>query len=139
MAKKFSATVNGWVAESKERATAVFRQSVNDLVEEIQTPVAEGGFMPVDTGFLRASISASLNGELAPMQPRPSGDESVAYAPGEVIATIANAEVGDVITFSYGAEYAIVQENKWAFVSRGAQRWPQIVQRNAKAAERMAK
>ena len=37
------------------------RQSVLDLLEEANTPVAKGGNMPVDTGTLRASLSVTIN------------------------------------------------------------------------------
>jgi hypothetical protein len=48
----FTADVEDFVKETNERMEAVMRASLNDVVENAQTPVAKGGRMRVHTGFL---------------------------------------------------------------------------------------
>lgn len=139
-----SAQVDAWVRETKARQTAVFRESAQRITEEILTPVAMGGHMRVDTGFMRASMSASLDGGLPQFQERPdtavaasreTGAPSIPFDLSAVGLVITNAEIGDVITFAFAASYARHVENKFAPVRLGAQRWPQVVDEVAKEAK----
>src|SRR5690349_10600036 len=103
----FAAQVDAWVRETKARQDAVLRESAQRLTELAQTPVAKGGNLPVDTGFLRASLHASLNGSVPPLRGMPDGGGPVQYDGAAVALVISNASVGDVITFSYAAAYAV--------------------------------
>lgn len=132
----FSATVDAWVRETRGRQTAVFRESAQRITEEILTPVARGGHMRVDTGFMRASLTASLEGVLPQFAERPeeavkkargTGAPSIPFDAGPVNLVISNADIGDVITFAFAANYAQHVENRFAPVRLGAQRWPQVV------------
>jgi len=140
----FSATVDAWVRETKARQTAVFRESAQRITEEILTPVAKGGHMRVETGFMRASLSASLEGALPQLADRPeaavkatqeTGAPSVTFDDSAVGLVISNAEIGDTITFAFAASYARHVENKFAMVRLAAQRWPQVVAEVAKEAK----
>ena len=53
MANNFSDAVKEFSEKSKKRVLAVSRAAIQDVINEAQTPVAKGGKMPVDTGFLR--------------------------------------------------------------------------------------
>lgn len=139
----FSATVDAWVKETKAWQTAVFRESSQRVTEEILTPVEAGGHMRVDTGFMRASLSASLDGSLPQLADRPeaaveatraSGAPSITFTANEVNLVIANADIGDTITFAFAASYARHVENRFAPVRLGAQRWPQVVDEVAREA-----
>lgn len=139
----FSAQVDSWTRETKGQTVAVFRESAQRVTEVIQTPVAKGGAMRVDTGFLRASLSASIAGDIPALRdnpaPRRAGDPDgpkFAYGPGPVSLVIMGAEIGDRITFAYAANYAAYVENRYAMVRLGAQRWPQIVEEVAREARR---
>lgn len=123
----FSAQVSDWVRATKARQEAVFRESAQRVAEIAQTPTSAGGRMRVDTGFLRASLSASLNGALPPLRDNPGAGRSHVYDAGEVNLVIVNAEIGDVITLAYAARYALPREFKDAFVRTAAQQWPRIV------------
>ena len=59
--KDFSVKMDKIVANTKEKMFAVFKDSFQDLIEEASTPVASGGKMRVDTGFLRSTGSGALN------------------------------------------------------------------------------
>ncbi|RAI34530.1 HK97 gp10 family phage protein [Rhodoplanes serenus] len=140
----FAAQVDAWVRETEARMTAVFRQSAQEVIEEMQTPVGEGGRMPVDTGFLRSSLQVSLNADPVPAT-RKNDDGASAAAP-DVSMVVAGAEIGDTITASYSAVYArrieygfVGQDSKGrtynqsprGFVRGAADQWQAIVTRVA--------
>jgi len=126
MPRSFSTAVDRWTRKSQNRASAIFRESAQRLVEEVQTPQAQGGRLPVDTGFLRASFRISLDG-MPFGQNRNPGKQPFGYNPGEVSVRIAGAEVGDTIWGGWTAEYAPHMENRYAFLRMGAQNWGGIV------------
>lgn len=137
----FSAQVDGWVRATKERSEAVFKESAQRVVEVIQKPgpsVANpsggaGGNMPIDTGFLRASLQGSLNGGLPALRDNPGGSHN--YDGGQINLVIAGAKLGDTITMAYGANYARFMEERYAFVRLGAQQWQQVVNEVANEAK----
>lgn len=158
----FVAQVTDWVAKSKKRVTAVRNEAFQKLVSVAQTTKKKGGNMPVDTGFLRASGVATTDGSLPPLVPRPpkhkkekvtSGPYYEGYPQFEedepiydwdehaVLLVIANAPPDALLTFAYGAEYAIFQEYGTRyfegnmFVNLAAQQWPQIVAEKCAIAE----
>lgn len=110
-------------------ADLVFKQSSQDVFEIAQTPVAQGGNMPVDTGFLRNSLVSGLNGTTA-----------MTGADGYVM-TIAGAELGDTIQGYWTADYARHVEygaNGRAprfFARNAAAQWQAIVDKNARAVD----
>lgn len=121
----FSAQVNDYVRKYKERMEAVFKQSAQDVIAQAQTPVAQGGNMPVDTGFLRNSLVSGLN-----------GSTSLTGADSYVLA-VAGANLGDSIFAGWTANYARYQEYGpngrpgRFFMRAAAQNWQDIVTRNA--------
>lgn len=133
---EFSAAVDKWVLKSKNRAEAVFRESTQRVVSEMQKPVGAGGNMPVDTGFLRASVRASLSAMPTIDKGSRGADISVSYDSSPVVMTIARAKLGQTIYVGYTASYAPYQENSRGFVRLAAAQWQSIVRavvRDAKA------
>jgi hypothetical protein len=130
----FAAQVSAWVRETEQRMTAVFRESAQRVIAEAQKPVAQGGRMRVDTGFLRASGTASLNGLPPATRDRP-GEGAFAYNPVAATLVIAGAGIGDTIYFGWTASYARHREYGTssqapdAFMRTAAQQWPAIVAR----------
>lgn len=138
----FSAQVEAWVAESKTLMTAVMRESAQRVISDMQTPDKAGGRMKVVTGFLRASLQASIGTPANAMTQRPIKGQIYEFAAGEVALVIAGAELGDTIYATYGAayarrlEYGFVGQDSLgrtynqvgkAFVRSAAQKWGQIV------------
>jgi hypothetical protein len=125
MSGKFTAQINAWSEKAKRNMALVVKQSAQDVFEIAQTPVAKGGNMPVDTGFLRNSLISGLN-----------GNGSFEGADSYVLA-IAEMEMGDVMIGGWTAAYAVHQEYGTTsmagrFYMRGAaQQWQGIVARNA--------
>jgi len=137
----FSATVGGWVAEKKGRMVAVRREAAQRTIEIMQTPVAKGGNMPVKSGFLRASLKATIGFTDFTTSDNPNPTGAYAYDAAQVSLIIAKAELNDPIVAVYTAAYANVAnyggQNREArlFVDLAAQRWPQIVAEVAAEAE----
>lgn len=144
----FSAQVDAWVKQVKTRELAVFKESAQRVISEMQTPVKAGGRMPVDTGFLRASLQATIgtpsSADPGTPRKRQNGEEGVIFPldAGQVALVIADAKLGDTIYATYGAayarrlEYGFVGEDSLGrsynqagkgFVRSAAQKWPQIV------------
>jgi len=127
MVKKFSAQVGDIVSKTEKRLIALARQSTQELVDQAQTPVAKGGKMRVDTGFLRASGQMSLNG--MPTGPvRPDTDqEQYSWQQTTVITTLAKLKLGGAAFFGWTANYAKYREAYDGFLETAVQNWPAIV------------
>lgn len=141
MAKlSFSAQVAAFAEKIPGAVDAVFKESVQEVVSEMQTPVGAGGRMRVDTGFLRASLMAST-ASMPQINPsmKPVEGKSYSYDEGQIEAVIVGADIGDTLFLGYTAayaghrEYGVNGQAPDAFVRSAAQRWDVIVE--AKASE----
>jgi hypothetical protein len=146
----FTATIETWVEAVEQRMIAVFRESAQRVIEQMQKvgpSVAnpdggEGGNMPVDTGFLRASLLATLNNPAERVIFRPETVGAFAYSEGQVSLVILAAQIGDTIYAVYTASYARFVEygtngrEGYAFVRLAAQNWQQIVDEVVKEARK---
>lgn len=125
--RDFSAQVDDWVRASSERLNAVFRESVQRTVAIAQSNV------PVDTGFLRASVRMSKS-SMPPLRER-RGDRKRKWdrAEANVTLTLAGAKVGDTLFVGYTAHYAVFVEygtSRMAaqpFVGPAVQQWDKTV------------
>lgn len=128
LVSQFTAQIVAFAEDAKRKMELVVKQSAQDVGDIAQTPVAKGGNMPVDTGFLRNSLVAGLNGSTSL-----SGPDSYTLA-------IAGAELGDSIFFGWTANYARFVEYGTQgragrfFMLNAAQQWKAIVARNAEKA-----
>lgn len=125
MTKSFTAQIKDWSEKAKRNAELVVKKSVQDVFEIAQKPRAQGGNMPVDTGTLRGSFIAGLNGSTS------------LTGPDSYVLAIASMEMGDVVFGGWTAEYALPQEYGTKhfpgnFYMRGAaEQWQDIVNKNA--------
>lgn len=130
-----TAFISARVAAIKAAREAVFKESAQRLVAVMQTPgpsVANpdggrGGALPIDTGFLRASLQAVIGGSAPAARERPAEDRTYTYDAGEVNLIIATADIEDTITVAYTANYAKFANYRYQFVGLAVQRWPGIV------------
>jgi hypothetical protein len=99
----FAATVGEWARQVPLALEAVFKDSVQELVIQLNALV------PVDTGFLRASLVAST----AAMPLIRATDGPVPGDLGEIVLVIAGLEPGETLFLGYTASYS-------AFVHYGA-------------------
>lgn len=122
--KSFAASLDAFAGKTVAQMKAVMQESVQEVVATAQTPKAQGGRMPVDTGNLRNSLASGINGSFG------------APGPESYELTIAGMEIGDVARFAWTANYAMHQELGTSkmrgnhFVGAAAAEWPQIVERN---------
>ena len=129
MASRLSADVRRFAEKAKQRNLAIFRQSVQELAERSNVPIAQGGKMPVDTDFLRASQGASRVG--LPYGPTKGQKDMVYQTPfsGPIALVTAQAVLGDTIWVGWTAEYAIYMEARYGFMRSEAQNWTYTVER----------
>lgn len=133
----FSQQVNDWVRRTEGRLNAVFRGSTQEIVSRILARI------PIDTGFARASVRASLstmppiNSAARPARGRNGEEERGSvypYDPGNIILVINGAVAGDTIYIGWTAAYVIFLEYgssmqaPMGFVGITAQEWPRIVE-----------
>ncbi|MFA5567955.1 MAG: hypothetical protein WC972_04830 [Trueperaceae bacterium] len=136
----FAARVGAFASKTKERMTAVRNAAVERTIEEMQTPVAKGGRLPVDTGFLRASLQVTTGAPIPAVQPNP-GAGAFSYSGQQVVTVLSGAPLDAVIYAAYGAAYS-VHVNYGArgaaprrFVDLAAQNWPRNVEDAVKELE----
>lgn len=130
------ADIEDIISVCEVRMTDMMRQSLQDVVNDMQTPVAKGGKMRVDTGFLRASGQASLNGmptgpgrgERKEPNSYPSPDDYPLVA--SVALALAQLKIGATFYFGWTANYARYREACDGFLEAALQNWQQIVDRN---------
>lgn len=141
MPKTFAAEVDEWVKSSKARLTAVFQKALDATAEDMGTPVSRGGNLRVDTGFLRASMTAVVGQEMPagpsinPLRSKdgkgdPFGDPNVVHL------IIGEATAGDIVSIGFTANYAQYREPQDGFVLTAAQRWPMYVDKAVAEAKR---
>lgn len=124
--KDFGVSVDYWVRKARGNMLAVFQESAQRVIEEAQTPIGEGGKMPIDTGFLRASLVIVVNGKYSGEgKTNPGG--SFGYNDANVQLTIAGAKLGDYLSVAWSANYAPYMEYRYAFARSAVQNWTSIV------------
>jgi hypothetical protein len=84
--------------------TAARNAAVDRTIEQMQTPVAKGGNMPVDSGYLRSSLQVTTGAPIPAAQPNPGG--SYTYEGQQVVTVLVGAPLDAVIYATYGAAYA---------------------------------
>lgn len=120
------ADVSRFADKTKDQMLRVAKQSIQDTVRVAQTTVAQGGNMPVDTGFLRNSLVTEVRGASA-------GEGADSYVLG-----ISSIQLGDAFQVAWSADYAIarhymvgVGQGGGLWRDKAAQQWSRIVAQNA--------
>ena len=130
----FQAQVGAWAKNSKAALEAIVHEAAQSVVDDMQTAVGNGGNMPVDTGFLRASLLASSSSMPQISEANVGAkDSSYSYSSGPVSLVINDTPIGGTLYCGYTAAYAAhvnYGSNGRAgrlFVELAAQKWPQFV------------
>lgn len=153
----FAAEVERWAEATEAKLRAVFRQSAQDVIEAMQevgpskaNPDSTGtGRMPIDTGFLRASITVVLNGDLPPAnrkarRSRRKNEGPIPWDESAATLVINQANIGDRVSAGFTANYANAvnygtsKHPGYHFVEYAAGQWQQIVRRNVERAKGIA-
>jgi hypothetical protein len=136
MTETFAATVGGWCDTVQEVGTAIFQESAQELVKELDTLISQVIYSnPATdqqrTGFLRASLVASNSA--MPVLNRANPGTPVAADYGDVLLVINGTDLGEPLYLGYTAEYGLfvhygtskMPGRPW--VDLVAQRWTAIV------------
>lgn len=131
-----------WITRVEGGLETLRLEASQDVIAEMQRvgpSVAnpdggDGGHMPVDLGYLRASLVVTLDQPTPANQqapPRPEGHrpgDAPIYEPrdNDIVMALANAPEGTPVFATYGAVYAGVQEARYGFAKLAAQKWPQL-------------
>lgn len=118
----FRGAVEVFVRKSDARMLAIFETAAEAVFEEAQTPVAQGGHMPVDTGFLRASGRMLV-------------DSTLVAQGRDVRGRFLPIKLGSTIRFEWSANYASFQEAKNGFMRLALQNWQHHVDAAAREAQ----
>lgn len=102
MAQMFAAQVADWVRESENVMEAVVKDAAQAMMHDATETVVgisrggafQRGVIPVDTGFLAASLVSSASGG------------AMAKGQDSYVAAIAGMEFGDTVSFGWTADYA---------------------------------
>lgn len=125
-AGSFEAQVDRIVANTEKRMLLAMKQSLINTINNAQTPVKKGGRMRVDTGFLRASGQASLNG-MPTGATRGEKNGVYNWNNGLVEAVINGMEMGATLFFGWTANYAKYREAYDGFLHAELQNWQKTV------------
>lgn len=143
MAKlSFSATVGDFAKKVPEALNAVFQESAQDLVKELNDQLQSMVYDKPEspnyrrTRFLQSSLMASTSGMPRANLSNPGAPATPDF--GTVELVISDAEMGDTLYLGYTANYGPYVHygsngsapRPW--VTLTAQRWQEIVNRNAK-------
>lgn len=118
--------------EYKDRMAKVYRQSTHDVYNDMTLTVSDGGRVRRDTGFLVNSAGAELN-EMprGPTKNETGGNVNQRLTGISIVEAIARWKPGDWIGAGFTANYARYREMKDGMVRGAAEKWPDIVRRNA--------
>ena len=107
----FVASVEGWSERAKANMLNIAKTAIQEVISDAQTPVSQGGSMPVDTSFLRNSLASGLNGSFG------------ADAADSYVLTVAGMEIGDTVNVKWTAEYARPRHYKPEDFGQGGGMW----------------
>lgn len=125
--RKFVADVSRFADKTADQMLRVTKQSIQDTVRYAQRTVADGGDMPVDTGFLRNSLVTEARGAQV-------GKGADSYTLG-----LSRLQLGDPFNVAWTAEYAVprhymvgVGQGGGLWRDKAAQKWSTFVAQNAR-------
>lgn len=93
----FSAAVNKWTKETEQRSTEAFQMGVLDFFLHLRNTT------PIDTGFLRSSLTLGKNGNVPS---GPNAEYGSVQNDVQALGVIETLKLGDRVTMVYNATYA---------------------------------
>ena len=135
---QFADAVDAWTKETEQRMTAVWRQSIDDLADHMNTTRDNGGRLPKLTGNLMRSLLASTSAMPS------TGGPDAKYSGQDVGLVTAGLRLDQTVWLGYQAIYArrlnygFVGEDSLGrnynqagahFVEGAIAEWPSIVAR----------
>lgn len=140
----FAETVASVCRDVLAKAEDTLRESAVDLVTEAQKigvstayPAGQGGFTPVDTGWLRSSLEVSFSSmpqiDSTSYPPHGSGEglHEFEWNAAATYDQVRQADLGEPLFIGWTAAYSLEQEYAneatKAFARKAAQKWTGIV------------
>lgn len=124
---EFAAKIRAFVNQTEEDVATAVKESAQRTMSIAQTPIREGGKMPVVSAFLRNTGGAELNG--MPSGPsRPDDGSPEEWSLGSISLVIAGYQLGDSIGMAWSAIYARKAEEIHGFRDDAAMQWQQTVE-----------
>lgn len=118
------------IDRTEQKMNDVIVQSLAGMINDMQTPTKKGGRMRVDTGFLRASGRASLQGFPSGNGQKPADAPTGQYTgiyddyDGSALnAVLLTMKPGDTFYWGWVANYAPVREVYDGFMDTALQNW----------------
>jgi hypothetical protein len=137
---KFENQVNKFDRKADAKFRAIGQWAVQDTISMAQKTIGEGGRMRIDTGFLRASIQASLH--TMPRGPNSNeGDHKYpigSQVTGQNISTVLlqwDPNKRTPLFVGWTANYARIRESKDGYLRGAVEKWDQTVFKAVKIAE----
>ena len=121
----FSAQVDSFVRETKERMLVMSQYALSDMIEDMQVPTKKGGRMRVKTGFLRASGRGAIGNWPEGNGVRPADAQPGQYGwDGQSLnAVLLDMKLGDTFYWGWVANYGAVRELYDGFMEAPLQNW----------------
>lgn len=134
----FTTVISNFVADTEKKGLAIIKTAIKATIKDAQTPVAKGGKMRVDTGFLRSSGIAQIgqipSGPTVGRDRRPGEVGTLSEyglkedSPGQnVDLAIINLKAGETFYFGWTARYAKYREAKDGFLESAVQKWQSFI------------
>ena len=142
--RSFAAQLQDIAGKTTAQIQAVLSESIQDVMDIAQTPVANGGRMPVDDGHLINSVVTELNGSQIG-QASDAADTSGASSSANIALLVTQMQPGDIARIGWAAAHAMRQHEGFVgedslgrtfnqegkhWVDGAAAQWEQIVARN---------
>jgi len=126
--KSATLVIDEWVRKSEKRMVAVLQTSTEELISQANLPVAKGGRMRVDTGFLRSSGRLSRSGmPTGPMRPDRGAQYQKDGVDQATIVMLVQTQLGDRLFYGWTASYASIREYHDGFLQQAVKNWNNIV------------
>lgn len=142
--RSFAASVEAFAEKSVAQMQAVVSESIQDVMDIAQTPVANGGRMPVDDGHLINSVVTELNGSQIG-RASSAADQGGANSTANIALLVTQIQPGDIARIGWTAAHAMRQHEGFVgedslgrsfnqegkhWVDGAAAQWQQIVAKN---------
>lgn len=124
----FGKQVKDWTKKQNLKLDAIIKETVQDTIEIAQYPMRAGGNMRIKTGFLRASIQASVGSIPKGPVGNPQGKEypvgsQAAGAPLQAVLIMWRPLRSERLMVGWTANYARPREYKDGFLRHAVARW----------------
>ncbi len=88
---------------------AIPKEAAQEMVYDAQRTVNDGGRLPIDTGFLRASLVATSVAERPGVTFAPEGGGTFSWDAGQIGLVLDGINIAEGVRFTYQAAYAMRQ------------------------------